>query len=419
MPTAVSTLKPLLTPQSDMVADVAGLAGVARVHRYNFYAFLNPFVFQERPKLIERPRIRTSALGFVSRELVGSVSNARQILNRNNGALRLGGFDDSLANVVVQPSLIALLSSRQPFQDIPHPTARGSCAFRDFCLERRSDLGKLISGALNRFTVPLLSVRSHGNISTSKIHPDNVIRLYWFRRFVFQLDMDVVLPVTVFTQLSRSRFTSFQLASLVVASINLDVFPAINQCQAYRPIFLTKREDSGIVICRCRLKRLDGLVLLLGSLAICSHTSAGSYSLIRTQLELLAQILIDLCLNRGLAGNNRFNSLIGIVAPIRERLQQSIDFRYLLCARLKLANYCQHLFHESKNFTCDYILFYTRIRGDLGRLTADKSACWFFLPALKRQRFQTYPLITRDNKPRRWEMALLTEKLQDFEQGLE
>jgi hypothetical protein len=61
MPAPAPTLKPLLTPQSDQVADVASLAGVGRGDRHNFNAFLNPFVFQEKPKLIERPRIRLTA----------------------------------------------------------------------------------------------------------------------------------------------------------------------------------------------------------------------------------------------------------------------------------------------------------------------------------------------------------------------
>jgi hypothetical protein len=136
MPTAVPTLKPLVTSQSDIVSDVASLACVSRVERDNFYPFLESFVFQESPKLIERPTIRASTFRFISRLLIGSVSNARQILNRNNGALRLSRFDDFFADVVVQPSLIALLSSRQPFQDISPSPARGSCAFRNFRLEQ-------------------------------------------------------------------------------------------------------------------------------------------------------------------------------------------------------------------------------------------------------------------------------------------
>ncbi len=192
--------------------------------------------------------------------------------------------------------------------------------------------------------------------------------------------MDVVLPVTMLTQLSRSRFTPFEFASVIVARINLDMFPAINQCQAYRPIFFPKGEDSGIVIRRCWLKSLDRFVLLLCGFSIDPNSCTDSYSLVCAQLKLISQVLIDLTLNRGFAGNTSFNNLIGIVATIRKRLQQSINLRCLLDAWSKLANYGQHLFHESKNLTCDYVLFYTRNRADPERLTVPLSRLLVFPP---------------------------------------
>lgn len=149
MPSTLTTTKPLFTSQPNVVADVAGLTCVGRIHRYNFHAFLESFVFKERSKLIERPTIRASTFCLIAWLLVRSVSNPRQVLNCNNRALRFGGCDDSFANAVVQLSLIAPLASRQPPQDVSHSTARGSCAFRDFGLKRRSDLGKSISDQMN------------------------------------------------------------------------------------------------------------------------------------------------------------------------------------------------------------------------------------------------------------------------------
>jgi hypothetical protein len=351
-----------------MVADVAGLRRVGRIDGNNLNPFFEPFVFKKSAKLIERPRIRASALRLVARLLIGSIANACQIFNCNSSTLRFGSFDDALADGVVQPSLIPLLPSRQPFQDISHPAARGSCAFRDFYLKRRSDLGKIVSSSLNRFPVPFVAARRYSNISASKVNADHLVRLNWIRRLVFELNMQIVLPVTMFAQLSRGRITSLKFASLIDAGINLDVFPAVNQRQTCCPIFLTKREDSSIIICRCGTERNDRLVFLFRGFPIRSDARADSERQSGAQLKLFSQVLIDLTLNRGLTGHASFNSLICIVTAIRKRFEQGINFGYLFSAGLKLANNGQYLFHESKNLTSDCKLAYTRNRGDPGRI---------------------------------------------------
>lgn len=66
MPTAVATLKALITSRPDMVVDVASLAGVGRWHSNQLNACLNRFVSQKQPQLVERPTIRSSTFGLGS-----------------------------------------------------------------------------------------------------------------------------------------------------------------------------------------------------------------------------------------------------------------------------------------------------------------------------------------------------------------
>jgi hypothetical protein len=107
MPTTMPTSKlfaiPVRFPVNRMnaVALVARLRGIGRIHRDYFHAFLKSLVFEERPKLEECPTIRASPFGLIAWLLIGSVSDTRQILNRNNRTLRFRGLDNPLADVVV------------------------------------------------------------------------------------------------------------------------------------------------------------------------------------------------------------------------------------------------------------------------------------------------------------------------------
>ncbi len=340
MPTTslVCTLKSLLASDSQMVALMASLRRVSRWHCNNFNAVLDAFIFQEITQLVERPTVRPSSFCQRASLLVGTFSNARQVLNGNNRGRRQGILDNVFADVMVEPGLIASFFPRQPLQQSPASSARTACAFRGLALNRLSCFGVFVSNLLNGFAVPFLPLARYCNVSASKVNANHVVRFSRFWRFVFELDVDVVLPVSVLAQLSRGWRSTFEFTLLIVAKAQLNALTATQQGQADGPILFSKRKDAGIIICTRWTESLDGLPFELGSLTISSNPSAYSNRLIGAQSKLFSQGLIHQTLNRGFACHRWFDSLIGVVATIRKRVKQSIDFSALLKCRLKFAN---------------------------------------------------------------------------------
>jgi hypothetical protein len=191
MPATVATLKPLVASQPDMVADVASLAGVGRIDRHQFNTVFQALVAQKHPQLEECPTVRTSPLRLVSGLLVGTFSNACQVLNRNNCVVLKCRQDNKFADVVVQPSLITPLTSRQPLQNLSRSSASRPCALRCFCLERCSYLSEFVSHVLNRLTVPFVALAGYCNITPPKVNTDYLFRLNRFWCFVFELNVDI------------------------------------------------------------------------------------------------------------------------------------------------------------------------------------------------------------------------------------
>lgn len=167
MPTTIATFKCFSRPQSYMQALMADLARVSRIDSNYLNSSLNSFVLKKLSKLVERPRVRPSALCFVSRLLISSLSNTCQILNSNYCAYGFGLINNGSTDVVVYPCLVSTLSSRHPFQK-----PFGSfCAFR---LKRRSHTRKPVPNFCYSTSIPFISLRSTSNVSTSPTHLEQV-----------------------------------------------------------------------------------------------------------------------------------------------------------------------------------------------------------------------------------------------------
>jgi len=341
MPTTafIGTTKPLSRPQSNMQALMARLACVPRGDSYHFDSRSNTFVFKKLSKLIECPRVGAPTFCFIAGLLIGSISDASQVLNSDKAARLQGILNDCSTNCVVQPRLISSLTPRQPFQDISNSSSIRSCAFRGFCLERSSELGKLISGFGYSSSIPFVPIASYGYVTPSKINTDNVFCLNRIRRVILNLNVDVVLAVAVFTQLSRCWCSTFKFSSLVVSRIYFDVFSTIEECQANCPVFFSKREDPSIIVSTGWLEFLNRFTFEFCCLSISSNSGAHSNGLVGAQSKLLSQGLIHQVLNSCFTGYRNFDVLIRIVAAISKSLEQFFYFENLLKAWLKLTSY--------------------------------------------------------------------------------
>ena len=317
---------------------MAGLAGVPRGDGYYFNTRLNTLVFKKLSKLIKCPRVGASTLCACSRLLIGSISNARQVFNSNKATRLYGILNDCSTNRVVQPRLISSLSSRQPFQDISNSSSSSSCAFPCFCLERSSDLGKPISGFGYSSPIPFVPITGYSNIAPPQIDTNNVFGFNGGWCIIFNLNVDVELAITVLTQLGRCWCSTFKLSYEVVSSINLDVFPTIEESQANRPVFFPKRENPGIIVGTGWLEVFNRSAFEFGCFSISTNSGTYPNGLIGAQSKLLSQGLIHQVLNGCLTGYRSLDVLICIIATISKSLEQFFYFENLLRSWLKLAN---------------------------------------------------------------------------------
>lgn len=118
----------------DVLANVASLTRISGANSYYFYSRLQGFIGEKQPQLKECPIIRTSAFSFAPRLLVSTFSNACQIFNCHSCVLLQCQQDKLFADAVVQPSLIASLTPRQPLPNLTRSTTSRPCAFRCFLL---------------------------------------------------------------------------------------------------------------------------------------------------------------------------------------------------------------------------------------------------------------------------------------------
>lgn len=121
-----------------------------------------PVISQDKqPQLVECPAIAASAFRLVAGLLIGTLSNSRQILQRNAGRKRFCSFNDAFRDIMVYPTLESTLTTRQPLQQLTakdsvplaRTPSRTACALTGFVLERGSQTGKVVTSPhLNAFT---------------------------------------------------------------------------------------------------------------------------------------------------------------------------------------------------------------------------------------------------------------------------
>ncbi|MEN9221868.1 MAG: hypothetical protein Q6M04_05460, partial [Thermostichus sp. BF3_bins_97] len=149
-----------------MQALVANLAGIGRVDQDQLHAFSQTLIGQKEAKLVERPTVTAPTLRFVARLLVGSLSDAGQILQGDAGRQRFGSFNDASRNSMIHPTLEPTLTTRQPLQQSTHSAACTACALTGFVLELGSQVGQVVTNLGYGLSIPVLSLRSVSNIGT-------------------------------------------------------------------------------------------------------------------------------------------------------------------------------------------------------------------------------------------------------------
>lgn len=329
----ISTLEPLRCPQPDVEALVACLACVGRVDQNKAYRILDGLIFQELTQLIERPTIRASAFSLVPGFLVGPFFDARQVLNRYCGISLLGAVDDMAADSVVHPCLESLFSTGQPFQ----APFGAFCAFR---LERSPNTGKLISNLLSLFPGPAIPFRRISNVAPPEVYPNHVGMLLRAGALITQLNVDVVLTISVFAQRSSRWLSALELPCLVITQDQGNMLTAINQGQGGCIVFLPIGKDTSVIVYRSSLKRLHFPAFTFSCFAVGTNTSASPNGQVCRQAKPSPQVMINLGLNGPFARYPLANLLISPVAGISKSLHRLLYFLGLGFSWLKFTGQC-------------------------------------------------------------------------------
>ena len=237
---------------------MAHLRGIGGIHQNHAHPCHECLVRQKFPQLVKGPIIGTPPLRLVSGFLVNPFSDARQVF-QGNGRLSAGcHLDDSLADRVVQPTLEASLPARQPCQKLTATPPGAPGAFRSLLLENSPQLGKVITKCGHLIAAKALTVTGHGDVGTSQVNPDHVIRIIRRLGLGFDLDLEVIGAIVAFDQRGARRGLIFEQTKLVVADQQRDIpGPSGKQGQANRQVPLPKGEDSGVIADAGRFKHLD------------------------------------------------------------------------------------------------------------------------------------------------------------------
>jgi len=122
-------------------------------------------------KLIETPTIGAPTFSLVSELAVSPLTYTSQVLNSNDGIASFGILNNDFTDVVVQPSLVSSLASRQPFQRSSTSLASRFCAFADTSLREALTRANLSVASFYLPSIPSVSCRSYCNISSAKVNP--------------------------------------------------------------------------------------------------------------------------------------------------------------------------------------------------------------------------------------------------------
>jgi hypothetical protein len=337
----------------DVQAFVAHLGGVARINHHHFDSSPNRFVGQENSQLIKCPTIGASAFGLRPRLLIGSFSDSGQIFQSNARRTRFCLGHNGFADDMILIRLITSLSARQSFQDLTASTPCRSSTFRGFALERCSGSSKSVSSRLDIFTTPTITIAGNGNVRTPQIDTDYSD---WFGnvwRGGLNLDVDVVVTISMSTELSRCWFLAVKINSLIFSNIQRNAMTTIHQRQADNVVLLPEVKNSSIVIDASRVKRLYRLLFSFSGFPIGSDSSANTNSQVSTQPKHGSQVLIDQILNGYRACGLGLDCLVSIVATISKSLQCCLDLGDVFRSWTKFANDGKYLFHALNNITCD------------------------------------------------------------------
>ncbi len=318
------------------MATRASLRGIGRGYKHNQNSCNRRFVADKHLKLIKRPVVRSTSLGFACWLFVKSVTNSAQVFKCQGSITAFSFLYQLLADVVVQPLLKATFSTREPAE-------QSATAPAAFALNVRPCLAKSIPDRLDLFTTPRLTRGSGSNVSTSKIDSNHFGCFARWWGIYLNHKVDVVIPFLGFTQRCTCEVLPSKQCHLIATNGQLKVNSSTLECHTYNLGFFDISKCADIQANRGGSKLVD----LLDSFGVIDHPPNGLANVVGFKSRSFFHGFINLVVKlRCIPAIIAFSHCKYLIASISKSPQSLIDPWSRLYRDYKLAFNRQRLSHN-------------------------------------------------------------------------
>ena len=276
----------ILTTDTNMQAIRAGLGRVARIDIHDPDASTTCLVLDELLELVERPRVEATPRPFAE---PASIPNTLEAFEDDGQPMLLGKGNKLLADLVVDPFLMASLPTRKPFECPATRLARELAAGICLRLQPRSYVGAVLAVVGKVLPLKLVSCGISGNVAQPEVNAEggcNILILGRLGCVLFYLHVKVKAMLPSSLERRTGRLLARERLPLEVAQRQREDATAIQQTQADRLALHIELENASIVVDTGRLE------LTMPRLGVCQSRGYPSNSTdgqVSRQAKLLTQ----------------------------------------------------------------------------------------------------------------------------------
>lgn len=309
-----------------LAANMARLAGVGRIDEYDRHANGQRFVGDELPQLVERPAFLMVAILLSA---LAALTNAGQVFQGNRSA----GFPSKVyqpsADDVVDVGGVFPFAAGQPFQEATR-------LLRAFALNGSPDFGVVFAEPVYLLSFVDIAVRIDSHAPPSQIDAKDFLRLHWFGRNAFDLNVQEVASITALDEHCTGGKLALERCLLSFAELGFQTLPRVEQGQGEGPIPFAEGEDALVVINTGRGERRVHLLFDFEGGADTGDSADGQ---VGRQAELFAERSVGFLLHLDLVGRVDTSGNFGnVIASMGENLQGGVDFHRLFGRGIELAD---------------------------------------------------------------------------------
>ena len=237
-----------MTTNTNLQAIGTGLRRIARVRIDNPDANASHLVLDELLELVERPRVHATPLPLSEPT---SISNTLEAFEYDSQPVLLGKGDKLLADLVVDPFLVASLPTGEPFECPATRLVRAFAAGICLRLQPRSYVGAVLAVVGKVLPLKLVSCGIRGNVAQPEVNAEggcNILILGRLGCVLFYLHVKVKAMLPSSLERRTGRLLTRKRLPLEVAQGQREGAAPVEQAQADRLALHVEVEDAGVVV---------------------------------------------------------------------------------------------------------------------------------------------------------------------------